>query len=179
MGQYFINGFTAYLFSKYHQSTLNLVDNVFGIYLDQTIKNSTKNKRGFGKGIKVAVDTPVPRHRKSFLHVNENKMLHLLPAKLIQKVNFKQLVATKDAVIIANIANHLPSQLIPCNHKQADARTFAHVKELVLKGQEVVLVDTVDTDVIVIAISCINELSQFGLEKLWIKFGFRINKRLI
>ena len=53
------------------------------------------------------------------------------------------------------------------------------MKELVLKGHKVVLVDTVDTDVAVIAISCFNELSQFGLEKLWIEFGVGINKRWI
>ena len=45
-----------------------------------------------------------------------------------------------------------------------------------LKGHKLVLDDTVDTDVVVIAISCFNELSQFGLEKLWIEFGVEKNK---
>ena len=45
-----------------------------------------------------------------------------------------------------------------------------------LKGHKLVLVDT---DVVVIVISCFNELSQFGLEKLWIEFGVGINKRCI
>ena len=115
---------------------------------------------------------PIPRHWISFLHVNENKaqLFQLLAAERIQKANFKQLVATKDTVIVTNIATFLPSQLTPCNHEEADSRIFVHVKELVLKGHKVVLVDTVDTDVVVIAISCFNELSQFGLEKLLIEF---------
>ena len=69
--------------------------------------------------------------------------------------------------------------MIPCSHEEADTRIFVHVKELVLKGHAVLLVDTVDTDVLVIAISCFNELSQFGLEKLWIEFGAKINRRWI
>ena len=37
----------------------------------------------------------------------------------------------------------------------------------------------IDTDVVVIAISSFNKLSQFGLEKSWVKFGVEINKRWI
>ena len=81
-------------------------DIVFDIYLDHSIKNSTKNNRGFGKRIKVARDTPIPRHWKSFLRVNE----------------VKELVATKNIVIVTNIANYLPSQLTPCNHEEVNTR---------------------------------------------------------
>ena len=167
-GQYYVNDFTAYLFNKYRQSTLNLVDIVFDIYLDHSIKNSTRNKRGSGKQIKVAGDTLISRHWKSFPRVNEKKMqlFQLLAAERVQQANFKQLVATKDTVIITNIASYLPSQLTPCNHEEADTRIFVHGKELTLKSHKLVLVDTVDTNVVVIAISCFNELSQFGLEKL-------------
>ena len=58
-------------------------------------------------------------------------------------------------------------------------KNFAHVKKLLLKGHKVVLVDTVGTDAVVIAISWFNELSQLGLEKLWIEFGVGINRKWI
>ena len=137
--------------------TLNRVDVVFDIYLDHNINNLTRNNRGFGKNIKVSGDTLVPRHWKSFLHVNKNKtqLFQLLAAELIQQTNFKQLVATKGTVIVTNIANYLPSQLTLCNYEETDTRIFAYVKEIVLKAHKVVLVDTVDTDVVVIAISFI------------------------
>ena len=48
-GQYCRDEFASYLFNKYHRSTLNRVDIVFDIYLDQNIKSSTRNKRRFGK----------------------------------------------------------------------------------------------------------------------------------
>ena len=69
-----MNEFTAYLFNKYFQSTLNHVDIVLDIYLDHSIMNSTRNKKGFRKQIEVAADMPIPRYWKSFLCVNENNM---------------------------------------------------------------------------------------------------------
>ena len=47
-----------------------------------------------------------------------------------------------------------------------------------LKCHKVVLIDTLDTNVVVIAVSCFNELLQFGLERTYIEFGVGINKRL-
>ena len=82
-------------------------------------------------------------------------------------------------MIVTNITNYFPSHLTPCNHEEADTRIFVHVKELVLRGHKVILIDTVDTDVVVIAISCFNDLSLFGLEELWIEFGFGLNKKWI
>ena len=69
-GQYCRTEFTAYLFNKYRQSTLNHVDIVFDIYLDRSIKNSARNKRGFGKRIALAGNTSIPRH---ILRVNKSK----------------------------------------------------------------------------------------------------------
>ena len=47
--------------------------------------NPTRNIRGFFKRIEVAEDTPIPRHGKSFLCVNKNKvqLFQLLTAELI------------------------------------------------------------------------------------------------
>ena len=85
---------------------------------------------------------PIPTHWKSFLIVNGNRtqLFQLLAAELVQQANFKQLVATKDTVIVTNIGNYLPSQLTSCNHREPDTRIFVHVKELVSKGHKVVLV---------------------------------------
>ena len=84
-GKCCMNEFTPYLFNKYFRSTLNRVDIVFNIYLDHSIMNSTRNKKGFRKQIEVAADTTIPRHWKSFLCVNENNMqlFQLLESELI------------------------------------------------------------------------------------------------
>ena len=67
----------------------------------------------------------------------------------------------------------------PLQTRGSGHKNFAHVKKLVLKVHKVVLVDTVGTDAVVIAISWFNELSQLGLEKLWIEFGVGINRKWI
>ena len=87
---------------------------------------ATRNKRRFRKRIEIAGDTPIPRHWKSFLRVNKNKMqlFQLLAAEIIQQANLKQLVATKDIVIATNIVNYLPSQLTPCNHEEAASESL-------------------------------------------------------
>ena len=71
-GQHCTNQFTEYLFNKYRQATLKRVDIVSNIYLDHRTKNSTRNKRGVGKRIKVAGDVPISRQWKSFLCINTN-----------------------------------------------------------------------------------------------------------
>ena len=45
---------------------------------------------------------------------------------------------------------------------------FLHVKDMARNGHKKVIVRTVDTDVLVIAISLFN---QFRVEELWIDFG--------
>ena len=105
------------------------------------------------------------------------QLFQLLGGKLFQQATFKQLYSTKDTVIVTNITNYLPSQLTHCNHEEADTKIFVHVTELVLEVHKLVLVDTIYTDVVVIAIFCFNKLSQFKFKKLWIEFGVGINRR--
>ena len=67
------------------------------------------------------------------------------------------------------------------NKKNIDLNTriFVHVQNLVTMGQKNIIITTVDTDVIVIAISCFENLASLGLKELWIAFGSGINKRWI
>ena len=58
--------------------------------------------------------------------------------------------------------------LTACNHKEADKRIFIHVKHASAKGLKKVLITTVDTDVVVLAIAYAKQLE---LQELWIAFG--------
>lgn len=55
--------------------------------------------------------------------------------------------------------------LEPCNHEEADTRIMVHIGDAVAQGHTKVMVRTVDTDVVVLAISCVSQLPQ--LEELW------------
>ena len=58
--------------------------------------------------------------------------------------------------------------LTPCNHEEADTRIFTYVKHASARGLKKVLIRTVDTDVVVLAIAYAKQLE---LQELWIAFG--------
>ena len=49
------------------------VDIVFDVYKEKGIKSSTREKRDFGRRIKVNSTTRIPKTWHNFLRVNENK----------------------------------------------------------------------------------------------------------
>ena len=52
--------------------------------------------------------------------------------------------------------------------EEADTQIFLHLKDAADKGQKIAKIRTVDTDIVVIAISLFNKLTIF---KLWVGFG--------
>ena len=56
----------------------------------------------------------------------------------------------------------------PCNHEEADTRVFLHALDMSRRGMQRIMIKTVDTDVIVLAVALFSELN---LQKLWIDFG--------
>ena len=58
--------------------------------------------------------------------------------------------------------------LSPCTHEEADTRIFVHCLDSVREGNNRLLICTVDTDVVVIAISVFRRLSA---SEIWIAFG--------
>ena len=58
--------------------------------------------------------------------------------------------------------------LTACNHEEADTRIVIHVKHASARGLKKVLIRTVDTDVVVLAIAYAKYLE---LQELWIAFG--------
>ena len=141
---------------------------VFDIYLEQSIKSATRSKRGQGKRIKVLKGTPLPRNWKYFLSVDGNKteLFHLLAEELVTETGFKELVITRGYLALWNSSELNRNQLAPCNHEEADTRIFVHIKDRASQGHKVITVVTVDTDVVVLIISCFDGLTSTGLKQL-------------
>ena len=97
-----------------------------------------------------------------------------LQKKLVDnQVNEKLIVATKGENVLSNL--QLNSDFIaPCNQEEADTRIFLHVKHMSLNGCDKAMIQTVYTDVVMLAIYSFNELQ---LSELWIEFGTGIHKR--
>ena len=68
------------------------------------------------------------------------------------------------------------SSLAPCSHKEVDTCLFLHVADAVRKGCGKICVQTVDTDVVDIAIVMFRTINP---DELWLSFGTGLNLRHI
>ena len=59
------------------------------------------------------------------------------------------------------------SHLAPCDHEEADTRMILHVADVVNDGHQKVLLRTVDTDVVVLAVAA---ATNMDIQELWIAF---------
>ena len=80
------------------------------------------------------------------------------------------LLSTKGDNVVCNKPCDV-SALQPCNHTEADTRIMLHVKHGAQYGHTSIFVRTVDSDVLILAISFFQELQQSGLQQLWIGLG--------
>jgi len=79
-------------------------------------------------------------------------------------------VTLRDEVVSNQVLD--VSEIAPCDHEEVDTRMLLHVKQAKCSA----IIKTVDTDVVVIAVSCFHDLD---IERVWIEFGTNQNKRFI
>ena len=105
-----------------------------------------------------------------FLRVDENKTeLFEFLAHCIheQPITDKQIVTTFRTEILCN--SILPqSNLSPCSHKEADTRMILHLADAAKAGYNRILAQTVDTDVVVLAVCYYYTVPA---SEIWIAFG--------
>ncbi|XP_065068995.1 uncharacterized protein LOC135694220 [Rhopilema esculentum] len=152
------------------------VDVVFDRYISGSLKSETREGRGSGIRILVNEATPIWKNWQKFLRNDENKkeLFHLLAVDLTsESLTSCVVVATDSEEVLSSEATDL-TFLTPCNHEEADTRIFLHVKHCPDSGHSKVAIRTIDTDVVVIAISCFHSLE---VEELWIEFGVGKSRR--
>ena len=112
----------------------------------------------------------IPLNWKSFLRLDDNKkeLFQYLTAS-VQSLEASDVVilSTADVDVIGSTTID-KTGLAPCNHEEADTRIFIHVKHASENGMKKILVRTVDTDVVVLAIALKRKLE---LKELWVAFG--------
>lgn len=145
------------------------VDVVWDEYTPNSLKETTRKKRGRGIRRRAQPSTKMPSNWHEFLRVNENKTeLFAFLANHIVFPDFgsnKQVISTLGQQVLCNPPRGDVSILAPCNHEEADTRMMVHVADAVQKGLTKVLLRTVDTDVVVIAIAISQKLT---ISELWI-----------
>ncbi|KAG7156429.1 hypothetical protein Hamer_G006188, partial [Homarus americanus] len=130
-----------------------------------------------GKGIRrrVTPSGPLPSNWQNFLRNSDNKeelfsfLSNKLCSWLSKKVNNykKQVLTIPPRKDTANLA--------PCNHEEADTRMMVHAADALECGHRRILIRTVDTDIVILAVALENERSEV-LDELWLTFGTGKNR---
>ena len=114
------------------------VDIVFDTYKDQSLKASTRVKRGKGIRRKVLDKSVAPTNWRSFLRLGKNKteLFRYLPTTVIHyrdRGDVIMMCVCDDTCISSSNELDL-SNLTPCNHEEADTRVFLRVKDMTQQG---------------------------------------------
>ena len=139
--------------------------------MPESLKASTRVKRGKGVRRKVSSSSDLPSSWPDFLHVDQNKTeLFQFLSNRISSASFvdRQVFVTDGPMVLSNKSQELITLPSYCSHEEADTRLLLHVFDAAGAGFSKVMIRTVDTDVVVIAIAC---FSRLAVEELWVWFG--------
>ncbi len=158
---------------KNHLLTCDRVDVVWDVYRPDSLKAETRESRGKGIRRKVKANTPIPANWQNFLRVDENKteLYGFLADHLVQSLvpDNKMICTTKGDIVLSSNPELVDDSISPSTHEEADTRLLLHAAHCVSQGKTRILIRTVDTDVLVLAIACCQQIAN--LEELFVAFG--------
>ena len=172
--QYHQEVFMPYLLTQLN--TTQRIDIIWDEYVDNSLKQSARNKRGNGPRRRVLANTPLPTNWQAFLRNSDNKkeLFGFLAHQTVQYVIPNKTIVTTVKQFVLSSPTMSTNNLQPCSHEEADTRIFVHVLDAVEQGHSKVMIRTVDTDVVILAIRVfviINKKFDRSLSELWIAFG--------
>ena len=165
---YAYNVFLPYL-QKHLEQTNKRLDVVWDNYCAESLKTTTRERRGKGVRRRVEASTAIPGNWQEFLRIDDNKteLFMYLSQLVIGIESDKQVIATYgEKVLCAQECDTVGLQ--PCRHEEADTRMMLHLIDATKKGCNSALLRTVDTDVVALAISAV---SQLNIAELLVAFG--------
>ena len=152
--------------------SVHSLDVVWDTYVDNSLKEQTRQNRGYGTPIKVENATKLPSNWKNFLRCDKNKdSLFKLLAVSIQEFQFsshKQVISTFDQKVVTSPVACTDVSELHCSQEEADTRLLFHAKHVYNKGLKKILIRATDTDVVVIAVAVASALPEC---EIWVGFG--------
>jgi len=145
------------------------VDVVWDEYFTDSLKAETRLKRGKGVRRRVEPSSAIPGNWQEFLRIDDNKveLFSYLATCLSDTDTDKQIISTHHTDVLCTQPRNV-SDIAPCSHEEADTRILLHLKDAVTQGYTKVTIRTVDTDVVVLAVTAAPLLN---ITELWIAFG--------
>ena len=172
--EYAMNIFKPFILRELNK--VERLDVIWDRYFPDSLKQSTREKRkhlGTAQRRRVLSGSPVPSNWDSFLRIDANKdeLFHFLSESMeTYNTGGKVLISTYDEKVMTTVQDTIMDidSLQPCSHEEADTRIFLHVKHCAQQGHKRISIQTVDTDVVVLAIG---HFQSLNIEELWIDFG--------
>jgi hypothetical protein len=166
------------VFSPYILSQLqyvNRVDVVWDEYFPDSLKSETRSKRGKGVRRRVEASSTIPGNWAEFLRIDDNKaeLFSFLATSVTALATDKQVISTHQSEVLCTQPRDT-SGIAPCTHEEADTRILLHLDDAVNEGYTKVSIRTVDTDVVVLAVTA---AQQLNIAELWVAFGTGKNFR--
>ena len=145
------------------------LDVIWDEYINGSLKSYTRSVRGKGSRRRVESSSLIPKNWHEFLRNDGNKseLFFFLSIKIASLASEKQVICTHHKEVLCT-QPHNTASLAPCSQEEADTRIFLHVQDAVSNGYSKVMIRTVDSDVLVLAITA---FSQLSMDELWIAFA--------
>ena len=147
------------------------VDIIWDRYIPNSLKAQTREKRGSGVRRRVEADVRLSANWGEFLKLESNKteLFQYLAQQttMLTCESNKCILSTSDTLVLSSSVDVTP-QISPCTHEEADTRLILHVSDCVRQGADKIIIRTVDTDVVVLAVS---NFRRLGISEMWISFG--------
>jgi len=178
-GEYVDNNLIPFFRSQL--ADVERLDIVWDQYFSNSLKQQVRMTRGEGSRKRVLKNTTIPKNWSSFLRNSDNKReLFCYISEQLEKIDIghKAIYTTYlDRVLFTGSANtESTSEIEPCDHEESDTRMFIHAAHAARHGHTKVVLQTVDTDVLVLAVA---QTSHLGLAELWSEFGVGKHYRVI
>ena len=173
-GEYCDKEFKNRILSDAERFHSNRIHISWDTYSKTCLKKRVRDKRGVGIRRQVAEGNLLPRNWNDFLCCDQNKteLFKLLGEHAFLNFDFAHISTEIDGIIRSSRPHETSIEGVKCRlQEEADGRIFLHAKDSVEHGAQKLLICTVDTDVVVLAISFFNILKAAGLQEMWILFG--------
>jgi hypothetical protein len=173
--EYATNVFLPYVMTQLQHVTR--LDIVWDEYVPESLKANARSKRGKGVRRRVEPSSAIPGNWQAFLRIDENKteLFSFLATRVAHMDTHKHVITTHHVDVLCTNRQDV-SSLAPCTHEEADTRMLLHLEDAVHQGHNKVSIRTVDTDVVVLAISSAQRLK---ISELWVAFGTGKNFRFL
>ena len=174
--------YADFVFGPYISTQIDktsVVNVVWDVYLPDSLKGTTRQKREKGVRRRVSPSTTIPKSWKDFLRFDDNKTeLFKFLAQLVTclAVEGKVVYATSAQDVLSSTCQAELSNLTPCSQEKADTRFILHAADAVAQGKRRISFRTVDTDVVVLAATFFSLMKP---DEMWIAFSIGKNFRFI